>query len=138
MRAQLRQDLVRDEGLRLKVYKDSLGVNTVGCGRNLDDLGITETEAMMLLDNDLDRVDAELDKQLPWWRNLPENVQRGLANACFNVGWPRLSQFKRMLDALRINDFDTAANEALSSQWAKQVGQRAVRIAELIRSGHGT
>lgn len=127
----IRDDLIRDEGIRLKPYKDSLGVLTLGIGRNLDDVGISEEEALRLLDNDIVKAEKELDRVESWWRSRPECVQRGLLNMCFNLGISRLSGFKKMLAALHAGDFDTAAAEALKSQWADQVGERAVRIANL-------
>lgn len=64
-RDRLKAQLVIDEGLRLRPYRDSVGKLTIGCGRNLDDVGITAAEAMMLLDNDVSRVERELVARLP-------------------------------------------------------------------------
>jgi lysozyme len=130
----LRRDLVRDEGLRLKPYKDSVGKLTIGVGRNLDDNGITEAEAMILLDNDIERARLDLDRNAPWWAEMPEPAMRGLLNMCFNLGWPRLSRFRKMLAALERGDWASAADQALDSRWALQVGPRATRIADLDRS----
>lgn len=126
-------DLKRDEDLRLKPYLDTVGKLTIGYGRNLDDLGITPAEANMMLDTNIKFALHDLDDNAPWWRGLPETARRGLANMCFNLGWPRLSGFVRMLEALQAGDFDTAAAEALDSRWAQQVGDRAQRIAVLYR-----
>ena len=126
-------DLRLDEGLRLKPYLDSVGKLTIGIGRNLDDRGISEQEADNMFFNDISAVRAELDEKIPWWSNMPEPAQRGLANMAFNLGWPRLSQFKMMLAALEVGDWKAAAAEALDSTWAKQVGDRAKRVAELFR-----
>lgn len=131
--ATLRADLIRDEGLVLKSYRDSVGKTTVGVGRNIEDVGLTEDEAMFLLANDIARVTLELDKAVPWWGEMPEPAQIGLANMCFNMGWPRLSQFRRMLRALEDADYVKAAAEALNSTWAGQVGKRSERIAALYR-----
>ena len=125
----LRNDLIRDEGLKLKPYKDGVGKLTIGVGRNLDDRGITEVEAYAMCDHDIEIVATELDRNASWWRDLPEPAQRGLMNMCFNMGWPRLSRFQRMLSALKLQSFKIAATEALDSTWAKQVGARAERIA---------
>jgi lysozyme len=38
------EKLIKHEGLRLEVYKDSLGIDTIGIGRNLEDRGITPAE----------------------------------------------------------------------------------------------
>lgn len=126
----LKADLVRDEGLRLKPYRDTVGKLTIGVGRNLDDVGISDAEAGHLLGNDISGVLADLDRALPWWRGLSEARQRALANMCFNLGLTRLQGFKKMLAALEAGDWPAAAREALDSKWARQVGARATRIAE--------
>ena len=84
--ALLKQDLLRDEGLRLKPYLCPAGKRTIGVGRNLDECGITRAEVMMLLENDIAIVGAELDRALPWWRTLPDGPARALANMAFNMG----------------------------------------------------
>ncbi len=127
-------DLKRDEGLRLKPYRCSAGKLTIGYGRNLDDVGITGIEADILLDYDIRRTYADLDRALPWWRGLPAPWQRGLLNMAFNLGLTRLLTFKRMLAALQAGDGGRAAAEALDSKWAVQVGERAQRIAALYLS----
>jgi len=132
---QLKEDLILDEGLRLKPYSDTVGKTTIGVGRNLDDRGLSKAEAEYLLENDLGWVRVELDRKAPWWRDLPDGPGRALINMCFNLGWPRLSGFRNMLAALEVGDFDQAANHALESRWATQVGGRALRIADLIRGG---
>ncbi len=131
-------DLKRDEGLRLKPYLDSVGKVTIGYGRNIDDVGITEREAEAMLANDIARTLADLNRALPWWRKLPSRQQRGLQNMCFNLGLPRLLGFKKMLAALKSGDRKRAAEEALDSKWAGQVGERAERIAELFRAAQLT
>ena len=129
----LTQDLLRDENLKLKPYRDTVGKLTIGVGRNIDDNGITEEEALFLLKNDIRRSESDLDRNASWWRGLPDDAQRGLVNMAFNIGWPRLAKFDRMLMALKFGRFNTAADEALDSQWAKQVKGRAERIADLYR-----
>ncbi len=135
LKTDLVRDLVRDEGMRLKPYTDTVGKVTIGVGRNLDDVGISEAEALAMLDADIDRSMADLDRTLPWLFERPEPVQRALVNMCFNLGWPRLSGFRNMLAALEAGDYDRAAAEALDSRWARQVGARAERIAALFREG---
>ncbi len=131
----LRADLVRDEGVRLKPYRCTAGKLTIGVGRNLDDVGITEAEAQHLLGGDMAQVVTGLDRALPWWRGLSEGRQRALANMAFNVGQARLLGFRQMLAALQAGDYAEAARQALDSKWAAQVGQRAQRIAKLLEEG---
>lgn len=129
----VRDDLKRDEGLRLKPYRDTVGKLTIGYGRNLDDVGITEDEAEYMLEGDIEHVLEQLDRTLPWWNDLNESRKRALVNMAFNLGIGGLLKFKKMLAALKAGDYEHAAVEALDSRWAKQVGQRADRIAELLK-----
>lgn len=134
---QLTADLRRDEGERLKPYRDIVGKLTIGVGRNLDDVGISETECLMLLKNDITRVGIELDEHIPWWRQLDDNRQGALANMCFNLGINGLLGFKLFLALLQTHDYPAAALEMLHSKWAEQVGERATRLATVIK-GTGT
>ena len=123
------------EGVRNKVYKDHLGIETVGVGRNLVDRGLSDEEVDYLLGNDITIVENELDNGLSWWRDLDEVRQRALADLAFNMGLPRLHGFVKMLDALQRRDYHAAADELLDSKYAKQVGERSNRVAEMIRTG---
>ena len=129
------QYLMVDEGFRSKPYKDTVGKLTIGYGRNLEDRGITEREAYKLLKNDAYEVMTQLDKVFPWWSTLTASRQCAVANMGFNLGIKGLLKFKRMLKALEEKKYHTAAEEALDSKWAKQVGDRAERIANIIRWG---
>jgi len=129
----IRADLIGDEGLRSAPYRCTSGKLTIGVGRNLDDVGISQDEALYLLDNDINGAVAELDRVWPWWRDLMHPAQRALVNMMFNLGALRFGQFRKMLAALETEDYSTAAEEALNSKWAAQVGDRAERIADLFR-----
>lgn len=131
MKDLLRKDLIRDEGIRLRPYKCPANKTTIGVGRNIEDIGITTTEAHYLLDNDIDRVFRELDANLSWWRGRPEHVQRGMANACFQLGITKLLEFRRMLSALQAGDYNTAQIEAKDSNWYRQTPARAERTIAL-------
>jgi lysozyme len=56
------EQLRRDEGVRLHPYTDTVGKLTIGVGRNLADMGISDAEATVLLQNDIDRTTVELNK----------------------------------------------------------------------------
>lgn len=128
-------DLRRDEGVRLKPYRCTAGRLSIGVGRNLEDAGISAAEAELMLANDIARAIADLDRALPWWRELSAARRRALVNMAFNLGLSRLLGFAEMLGALRAGAFERAARAALDSRWARQVGTRAERIAALLREG---
>jgi lysozyme len=132
---ELKAQLVRHEGMVLKVYRDSLGIPTIGVGRNLQDVGVTEAEALMLLDHDILGVLDDLDRECPWWRQMSETRQLVLADMCFNLGIVRLKGFRNALQAAQDGRYEDAAREMLDSRWAKQVGPRAVNLAQMMKEG---
>jgi lysozyme len=131
----LMQELVRDEGLKLQPYRCTAGKLTIGVGRNIEDRGITKAEAMYLLNNDMAICESELTAVFPKWRELSDTRQRVLLNMVFNMGRARLAGFKKFFACLTLNDFQGAADEMMNSAWAQQVGQRAVRLRDMMLRG---
>ncbi|CAM3873638.1 Phage lysozyme [Vibrio aerogenes CECT 7868] len=128
-----RELLIRHEGLRLQPYRCTAGKLTIGVGRNLDDAGISEAEAMLLLEHDLQSVYQQVNDALPWCQALPECQQIVLMNMAFNLGMGGLLKFKRMLAALEAGDTAQAATEMRDSRWAAQVGKRAEDLIQLLQ-----
>jgi lysozyme len=128
-------ELERDEGIRLRPYLDTEGKMTIGIGRNLDDIGIDPEEARYMCRKDIQRAESGLTTVIPNWRGLSDARQRVLINMCFNMGPTRLAGFKNMVSAVKTDNFEDAAKEMLDSKWAKQVGARAERLAEMMRRG---
>src|SRR5258708_976756 len=121
--------LRRDEALHLRPYKDSVGKLTIGVGRNLDDVGISEQEADVLLANDIKAATLALEATFPWTMDLDETRKGALVNMAFNMGIRGLAQFKDFLAKMQTKDFRAAAGAMLDSLWAKQVGARATRLS---------
>ena len=152
----LLQELVKHEGLRLQVYQDTLGIDTIGIGRNLKDrgiskeeldeldiptidhvyeYGITEADAMLLAENDVQIVEEELLRAHPCVEDLDAVRQLVLVDMAFNLGVPRLCKFKKMWAAIHENKFDVAAKEMLDSRWANQVKSRSTKLAHAMHHG---
>lgn len=125
----LKAQLTHHEGIKLQVYNDSVGIPTIGVGRNLRDKGITASEAMLLLENDISDVIDGLMKTYPWFAGLGDVRQRALIDMTFNVGLGGLKKSPKMLDALSKGQWKVASDEALSGPWVTKVGQRAKDIA---------
>lgn len=128
----LRAQLTIDEGKRNRPYRDSLGNLTAGVGRNLDAVPFSDDEIALMLNNDIQRAIDLLDGGAIWWRTLDDDRQDALLNMAFNMG-AKIFGFKQMIAALQLHDYTTAANEMLDSLWAKEVGARATRLADVIR-----
>lgn len=128
-------DLKEDEGLRLNPYKCPAGKITIGYGRNIEDNGITEDEAELLLVNDIKSAYRDLIANFCWFESIPSKKQEVILNMCFNLGINRLMRFKRMVACLEKNDYMGAAKEMKDSRWYNQVGPRARRLVSLMSDG---
>lgn len=131
----LEDQLLRDEGFRAKAYKDSVGKLTIGIGRNLEAVGISQEEAQFLLANDITQARANLAAAIPWTSRLDEIRLAALINMTFNMGIGGLLEFKNFLGLLEKGDYHGAAKEMVNSKWAEQVAARAWRLAVQIESG---
>ena len=163
-RKQFIEKLIEHEGCVLTVYQDSLGIDTIGIGRNLQDRGIspeelaqmetsiedihdkgiTEADAIYLAENDVQIVEDELSKAHPCVERLDAVRQLILMDMAYNMGVPRLRKFKNMwrnihkgveADIKKEKFFRAASLEMLDSKWARQVKSRAKKMAIAMRSG---
>ena len=148
--------VAKHEGMVLEPYKDSLGISTIGIGRNLEDRsisdgelmhmnktledvvnnGLTEEEAYYLCINDIKIVEKELVAKKPIVLQLDEARQMCLVDMGFNMGVPRLMKFVKMWGAIEVGDFYEASEQMLDSRWARQVGKRSEHLAEMMRAGY--
>jgi lysozyme len=129
------KQLAIDEGIRDKPYRDSVGKLSIGIGRNLDDVGLRPDEIEYLFRNDLFTAEADARSLVPGFDDLTDARKAVLVNMSFNMGKPVLSQFRNTLKAISDGRYGDAADGMLASKWAKQVGQRAVRLAKIMREG---
>ena len=146
----IKEQLLRHEGLRLKPYRCTAGKLTIGIGRNLDDCGISQTEAYVLLENDIQNCEKQLLDEIPEIYNPLDEVRKSvLLNMCISIPQSRFASlrepcylgingllgFKNTLVFVKAGDWERAANNMLVSRWAKQVGRRAIELSELMRKG---
>lgn len=146
--SRLERMLCGHEGLRLKPYLCSAGRWTVGVGRNISDNpltteeqvrvlseGMTKEAAMWLLRRDIRSIHRELGVQVREYQYLDAVRQDVLLDMAYNLGVPKLLQFKKMFRALSDHDYQSASREMLDSRWANQVGQRAKTLAWMMSHG---
>lgn len=130
----LKSQLMRHEGLRLRLYSDTVGKLTIGYGRNIQDVGITPMEAVFMLDNDIDNCIEDVENFLPWVKQLDAVRFSVLVNMCF-MGIGGLLSFHNMLNYLHNGKYNEAAEHLLDSKYARQVGNRATELAEQLKTG---
>lgn len=127
--------LIQDEGMRLKPYTDTVGKLTIGVGRNLTDRGLSQDEALYLLTNDIRNVQRGLADRFPWYLHLDDVRKMVVESMTFNMGIEGFTQFKNTIGHIQAGEYEKAADEMLASKWASQVGARATRLSNMMRTG---
>ena len=130
----IKKRLIDFESMELKLYFCKSNKPTIGVGRNLLDNGITEEEAMYLLNNDIAAVIGKLDKHWIAWRKLPITAQYVCIDVVFNMGINTWMSFRKTRAYMELGEFDKAGDELLDSRYAKQVGRRAIFNSEQLKS----
>jgi lysozyme len=129
---EIEEQLIKHEGLRQKPYEDTVGKLTIGIGRNLEDKGITKDEAIYLLKNDI--IESKMDLiNYDWFNKLSDNRKNVLIDMRINLGLGGLLSFKKMIKALKENNFEEAANEMENSKWYHQVGRRSDHLVQMMK-----
>ena len=124
------KQLIEHEGLELMPYVCPAGKLTIGVGLNIESCGISEHEARVMLKNDIKECAEDLASILPLWDEIGALRQIALIDMRFNLGHKGFLGFKKMIQAIKEGDWYKARLEALDSQWAIQVGARAIRVAD--------
>ena len=140
----LREEIKYDEGSVNEIYLDHLGLATFGIGHLVTEwdeeygweIGtpVSEDRCNEVFDSDIQIVLADCKQLYPDFNELPEEVQRIIANMMFNMGRPRLSKFKGMKAGVDARDWNKAADEMVDSRWYRQVTNRAERLVERRRN----
>lgn len=158
----LKDQLILHEGLKLKPYKCPANKWTIGVGRNLDDVGlskdeqrkllgtfglnrkevidallirgISEEEALFLLDNDIKKCVDDV-KKFPWFESLDPVRQKVIVDMRFNLGLAGLKKFRKMISHLEVGEYSNAAKEMKDSKWYWEVGNRSRRLVKMMATG---
>lgn len=148
---EITQRFILHEGCSLMPYICPAGYLTIGIGHNLDEnpltaeeikicgdsymKGITKNAAYFIFRKDLEISQNDCLRKIPFYTALDKERKYALLDMCFNMGIKRLLKFKKMLSAMGVGDWEWAYRECLDSDYARQTGKRAKRIAETIRTG---
>ena len=140
----LREELKTDEGCKYEIYLDHLGLPTFGIGHLVTERDpeyqkevgtmVDEIRVNEVFEQDIHVTIGECRKLFDDWDKLPEEVRLILANMMFNMGRPRLSKFKKMIQAIKDSDWLEAANQMKDSRWYKQVTNRADRLISRMKA----
>ena len=139
----LREQLADDEGCKYEIYLDHLALPTFGIGHLIKDADpehgqpvgtpVSEERVRQAFDLDILVTIEDCHRLYNDFDDLPEEAQLVIANMCFNLGYPRLSNFKGMKAGVDDRDWHRAADEMVDSRWHDQVPNRAKRLVKRIR-----
>jgi len=136
----LREQLMYDEGVVYEIYEDHLGYATFGIGHLVKETDPeygqsvgTKVAYQRVMDCFREDCDVAVRECAilygeDYFEDFPGEVQEILVNMMFNLGRPRLGKFKKMMAALKKEDWKEAAVEGRDSRWHKQVTKRAERL----------
>ena len=149
----LYKQLEKHEGKRSKVYSDSRGIKTIGIGFNLERAGakqlienlglnyskvlsgeqtLSEEQIQVLFKKDVEEATKAAKDCIPNFGELSDVRKRVVVDMVFNLGAAKFNQFKKMIAALKVSDFGTAAAEMRNSQWYMQVGDRGKTLVKMM------
>ena len=122
------------EGFRDRVYKDTLGIDTIGYGFAIKDLVIDEDIAEMILRRKLEKLVEDTNRRFSFLKDLPEQAQDVIYEMCYQLGITGVSKFKKTLAYLENFEYKMASKEMLDSKWARQTPNRAKKLSDVIKS----
>lgn len=144
----------KHEGVRTAMYKDTLGIPTIGVGFNLNrpdaaallaSVGASRAEVMTgkplttaqvdaLLAKDLAACEKDLKSLFTDYASFPEAAQAVLMDLRFNLGAAGLRKWPKTLASFKAHDWAAAADNIESNKlWRSQVGARSAEDVALLR-----
>ena len=130
----VKEQIVRHEGFRQRVYLCTENIPTIGYGRNLESKGLSKCEALILLSNDIDECYEDLKNIFDFaFDCFSEERQLALMDMRYQLGGKGFRSFRKMKTAICIVDWELAAKEASMSKWAAQTPNRANFIIEQLK-----
>lgn len=148
-----------DEGLRYKVYTDTVGKATVGIGFNMDsssakglwlraNIGesfsavysgqssLSTNSIVSLFNTCIDGCRVDLESIFNDFETYPEHAQLALINLMFNMGKSVFTGFHTTINLLKAKDFNGASDHLAGTGWASQLPVRSARVRKLLKGDY--
>ena len=130
----LKESIIKNEGYVGIVYKDSLGIDTIGYGFAIKDLELDKDICDIILERKLKDLESRVKLKFGWYPFMPKEIQDVVMEMCYQLGVTGFSKFVKTITYLKDKDFKNASIEMLDSLWAKQTPNRAKEMSEIVRS----
>jgi len=123
----------KHEGFVAIVYKDSLGIDTIGYGFAIKDLELDEDICSMILERKLENLICRVDNKFSWYKFMPQEIKDVVIEMCYQLGVTGFSKFKKTISYLQNKQWEDASIEMLDSLWAKQTPNRAEELSYKVK-----
>ena len=133
MNKDLIDSIKKHEGYRSKVYKDSLGIDTIGYGFAIKDLELDEDICDIILDRKIKELATRVNRTFSWYRYMPQAIRDVVMNMCYQLGVGGFSKFRKTISFLQNKQFHDASEEMLDSLWARQTPNRAKELSDRVK-----
>ena len=133
MNKDLIDSIKKHEGYRSKVYKDSLGIDTIGYGFAIKDLELDEDICDIILDRKIKELATRVNRTFSWYRYMPQTIRDVVMNMCYQLGVGGFSKFRKTISFLQNKQFHDASEEMLDSLWARQTPNRAKELSKIVK-----
>jgi len=130
----LRESIKENEGYVGIVYKDSLGIDTIGYGFAIKDLELDKDICDIILERKIKELEDRVKLKFGWYPFMPKVIQDVVMEMCYQLGVTGFSKFVKTITYLKDKDFKNASIEMLDSKWAKQTPNRAKKMSEIVGS----
>ena len=127
------ESIKRHEGYVGIVYKDSLGIDTIGYGFAIKDLELDEDICEIILERKLKELETRVNLKFKWFIYMPQEIKDVVMEMCYQLGVGGVSKFKKTIAYLQNKQWEEASVEMLDSLWAKQTPNRAKELSNRVK-----
>ena len=129
----LKESIIKNEGYVGIVYKDSLGIDTIGYGFAIKDLELDADICDIILERKLKALQDMIKIKFKWYGYMPQEIKDVVMEMCYQLGVGGFSKFKKTIAYLQNQQFHDASVEMLDSLWAKQTPNRAKELSNRVK-----
>ena len=123
----------KHEGYVGIVYKDSLGIDTIGYGFAIKDLELDEDICEIILERKITQLIDRINNKFSWYKYMPQEIKDIVTEMCYQLGVTGFSKFKKTIAYLQDKKWEEASDEMLDSLWARQTPNRAKEMSDRVK-----
>ena len=128
-------DIKKHEGFSPVVYQCTAGYDTIGYGKRIKYLQITEEQAEEWLEEELQNLKYVLADKYDWFLPAPQEAQDIVMNMNYQLGVTAFSKFKKTIKYIKVKDYKSASTEMLDSKWARDdTPRRAKELSDRMKN----